>query len=306
MCCVKDLLQVRGSGPYCYYAYRYNRYLFHDRDLPYQGIKEVLEGENLIISAAQEQRAATVITETAASEGSVSEGLERQIRHNEATRIEMITNTSLLIDLLELYESCPSLPTLSLTNRIMTDPVERARFKDGVITMCMKYGMSTHSHGVYADACSIAYGLRNIYRLYCFWIFRYFGEEFIQEPFRSLLDVSEYEDVNDGDKAICCFSGVDVHRGVSVQDGKMTALSILDSLFDIALVQMQDIILAGELGLDGRSATHCKECGAAFIKEHGNASLCARCGTNSAKLRRFRARQKEKKEAANHTQESQR
>lgn len=71
-------------------------------------------------------------------------------------------------------------------------------------------------------------------------------------------------------------------------------------LHDALAYQLLELISAGEHARDGRIADICKQCGAQYMKRHGNASLCETCRTPKAKAKAFRERQKAvKKEKGN-------
>jgi len=73
-------------------------------------------------------------------------------------------------------------------------------------------------------------------------------------------------------------------------DGFPVRMHQYETVMDAATGCMLDIISMGLDGLEQRTMETCARCGAPFIKEHGRQRYCAKCGSNTVRVREHRAR----------------
>ena len=204
----------------------------------------------------------------------------------------LVTDTHLLIKLLNIREQYIDLNP--------TDDVVRGergvyeQFRDECVTLIDNYG-TAFGH----STIDILYELHHLYFIYALWVKRHFGASFLHSDISVKLERTAETAVMEG-----LLNNLTVSREVSFIDGVPVAREVFSNALDLVIAQMQDIVLQGVSGLDGRSAGHCKECGNPFVKEHGRASLCGHCRSNSVKLRNYRARQRAKREAEKNAQQT--
>lgn len=70
-----------------------------------------------------------------------------------------------------------------------------------------------------------------------------------------------------------------------------------DSLYYALLHQLLLHIAAGKEGLDGYHLAECQSCHQPFKKRHGNTKFCPLCGRNSERVRDYKRREKETRNA---------